>query len=110
LRDRFTKFNPFKDSRFFIRDKLDQIAQQVLDLDSQGFLALTTLKNFLKNEGRWKEENKAFFYDIDQKLTNFHDLEQVGDKEFGKIENAFELYLKSLRTDCEKWLKVIMNS
>jgi hypothetical protein len=79
-------------------------------LDSQGFLALTTLKNFLKSEGRWKEENKAFYYDIDQKLTNFQQLEHVGDKEFGKIENAFDIYLKSLRTDCEKWLKVIMNS
>jgi hypothetical protein len=27
LRDRFTKFNPFKDSKFFIRDKLEQNAQ-----------------------------------------------------------------------------------
>lgn len=108
LKEKFTKYNPFKDTKFFIRDKLETASQTLVDLDSQGYLALTTLRNFLKNESRWREESKNFFVDLEQRLSHFEEEETAGEKEFGRIENAFEVFMKSLRQDIDKWLKVII--
>lgn len=110
LKDRFTKYNPFKDTKYFIRDRLEEAAETVVNLDSQGYLALNTLKNFLKNEHYWKEENKNFFMDLHTRLEMHKNTETVGEKELGLIQNGFEVFIKNIKHDCEKWLKVILGS
>jgi len=108
LRDKFTTYNPFSDTKFFIRDKMDTAVQLVHNLDSQGYLALQALRTFLKTQNHWKEDNKMFFMDLSNRLEIFHSTPHAGDKELNKVLNAFDAFQGEIRKACDKWLKVIL--
>lgn len=108
LREKFIKYNPFREVKDVIQEKIDESFEIASQLDGQGFMALNTLKSFVKREQVWKEENKSFMMDLGTRVRIAKEADNFGDKEIGQIQNGFDGYLKSLHKICERWLKLIL--
>eukprot|EP00330_Aristerostoma_sp_ATCC50986_P011486 CAMPEP_0114593490 /NCGR_PEP_ID=MMETSP0125-20121206/15082_1 /TAXON_ID=485358 ORGANISM="Aristerostoma sp., Strain ATCC 50986" /NCGR_SAMPLE_ID=MMETSP0125 /ASSEMBLY_ACC=CAM_ASM_000245 /LENGTH=131 /DNA_ID=CAMNT_0001792717 /DNA_START=454 /DNA_END=849 /DNA_ORIENTATION=+ len=110
LRDKFTRYNPFKEAKMQIRERMEDCVKNAHNLDSQGYLALSTLKDYLAKETAFKEEGKRFLMEVNHKIENAKNLDPIGDKEFNRVHNGFDAYIKIFKDICERWLKIIVDS
>lgn len=103
LRTKFTKFNPFKNTKDEIETKLEDVNQKLDDLSYQDAQSLEALRNILKVEPRMKEDMKSFMALLKSKMENSKAVEMPSEREIGVMENAFEEFLEALTRSCEKF-------
>lgn len=108
LREKFTRINPFGDIKANLKEKIDIFSSKVHNVDSQGYIALSTLQEVLKQENTLREEVKELKTEVDKRLSNSKNFEPAKYKEFGAAQNAFDEYSAALKQSCDKFLSSIM--
>jgi len=108
LREKFTRLNPFGDIKSNIQTQIDVFSSKVHTLDSQGYMALSTLQDVLKQENAMRDEVKGLKAEVDKRLANSKNFEPAKHKEFGAAQNAYDEFADALKKSCDKFLKSLM--
>jgi len=107
LRQHFTKFNPFRNTKDEIRNRIEEINNKHQELSYNDEGSLNFLREMLKTEIKMKEDAKNFILHTNTKLDNTKNFDLPTEKEIGLMQNAFDDFIGSLGTACQRFIRAV---
>jgi len=110
LKERCMQQNSRNGLQETINQKMEEYAEKMEELDSQGYLALKTLKGMIYDEHRLKQEAGELFAEINRSIEDMRNPKAKMGREFGELTNQINEFSHGLAQLCNKLLHKLVKA
>lgn len=87
-----------------INQKIDEYSEKIEELDSQGYLALKTLRGMIYEEHKLRQETHQLFADISRSMEDMRNPKMKMGREFGELNNQINEFMNGMAQLCNNFM------